>query len=156
MTARQTYAIFCKTGYDVRGLGLDNSHISAILKNYWQESAEYIRENFPNARRRMVPTHKGENLQREYSLLYERALQAGAVAYQANEATGCKGIASVSVSRFTSGFGRYLSKLRDNGKKELVVTVNYGPSLAGNLEAANVIARYLAHFGQVDAAAFSG
>ncbi len=153
MTKRQSFAIYCKTGYDVRGLQLTNQQIDFILSNYWRDSCEFIREHFPNAKRRSIaPALKGKYLSQEYGLLYSAALKRGEAAFKAHGIIGRPGPVYVKCFKFTSGFGRWLAAnfCKGTTKKGHTITVNYGKSKAANFQAAQAIANYLSLHGNIE------
>jgi len=154
LTSRQSFAIFCKTGYDVRNCPMSRHDVDFIMGSFYLEAGEFIKARFAEtAIYKTEKGPKGKYLDHEYGLLYDRALQQGRAAYTQAQPSGRTGGARVEVTGFVSGFGRWLAKDRKQGDKSVLIRVQEGPDKAANMAAAGAIAKYLQSWGKVNAVA---
>lgn len=132
MTAKQSYAIYCKTGVDVRRCNLDNNIISFIFDNPFTVSREYLL-NIPGTSKRGIPDYHGKWLKKEYELLLEYCLKQSKMAY--SELSGSTGYYIIHF-KCSNGFSRYIRKIYPD-KTGCKIIVKNGVSLMGNNDSCN-------------------
>ncbi len=139
MTRKQSFAIFCRTGYDVRGCkdaDISQETISAILGT-WSGAACQIVKAIPGAKMKCFPKPKGDWLQKDYELFFQTALKQGE---ESNKSV------LLCMKGFTSGFGRWISQGYNKGKDGCIrIRLNI------TRESGTRVADYLNQYGKVDA-----
>lgn len=137
MTRKQSYAIYCKTGVDVRSCELSQETVSALFDMPWIDARNTL-QHTAGAVLKRIPDHKGDWKYREYDLFHTVALKNAEQAY-GSACTDCTGDpvygGAAVIMPGTSGFGRYM-RTAYKGKKGVRIPIKFGDFQLANLQAA--------------------
>jgi len=125
MTRKQSFAVYCKCGVDVRACDITQEQISMILVTYWKLGREIL-SKLPGAKVKGVPKHINGYLTADHEQLHALALERAGKAYK--EAGECKGAAIVTMSAVSS-YGKYLKNIGEKSKQGAVYVIRFGTSL---------------------------
>lgn len=150
MTSRQSFALYCKTGYDVRGCTLSNDDISTLFSIPYQIARKVLSE-IPGAIKKGIPKHKNGYMSKEHQLLHDYAMKRAEKAYHNCIIThttveGKRVYVKMSAIR---SYGKYMRQAYP-GKKGAYMLVEFGNSINGNISAASEYCCFLYELGIKD------
>lgn len=132
MTPRQTFAIYCKTGVNVRNCSLTYEQVNEVFQLPCSIAREKL-SKVNGAIVRKYPEHKGKWLGEEESLFHTYAMEQAKKAYAdiPGQTGGCFVVFDAKKT-----FGKNLKQSYPGDKGGVKIPFNFGKSLQGNIRAA--------------------
>lgn len=128
LTSKQSFAIRCKTGCDVRGIldKLNNDDANKVFSLPSFAGREYLIAK--GAKHSGNPFIKGDYLNKEYGLIHVYAREQAKKAYEAHKDGERTGYALIKMSA-KSGYGKFIKNTYngcfENGDPEKVITKTF-------------------------------